>query len=672
MQSKTSSSKGAYFSRALFVNDLTRFWPLWALYMVGWLLAMPVLQFIELFNRNSGADRTGEIENSLNEVLNVAGGFSTIVALIFGCLFAMVLFSYVTTARSVGFAHALPVRRAGLFMTHFLAGCAVFLCTHLLALVLTAAIWAAAGVKIMSVLGVWFLSVTGQMFFFYSFAVLCALFTGQVLAMPVFYGIFNALAVGVAYLLQAVAEMFFYGYSNSDLPVAVEWLTPAVKLTQGLTYANSHADGGARLPRMADLLPDLGLVGVYALVGLVMAGLALAVYLRRRSESAGDTVAVSWARPVFRYGVGVCTGLSLGQGLYALIWRQFSGDQNSTAAFAVCLVLTGLIGYYGAEMLLNKSFRVLRLGWKGAAVLAAVLAALSIVCGTDALGIQTRVPDAAKVKSLNFALDTDHNSCSGTLTDPKDIAQFIRLHQVIVQDWQAEGERINHDGDGSRSIYVRLSYDLAGGVSFDRSYSILYTDADLQDPDSPAALTESLLSEPAVQLAALPDQSTVERYTGGYLEYYRPSGADAAGTDFDAETAQALVTAFYQDINAGHAGLDQLNDKEWMQNSYADTLTFYYRKTGDSISRIRSMRVAFSAHYTYLLAAMEKAGLIRDPSDLTPRAQADENETGTEKTAEQAASENPAGTGGESVIGGADGSTQIVVEQTAPTTGGQD
>lgn len=673
MQSKTLCSKGACFSRALFINDLTRFWPLWALYLAGWLLAMPVLQFIELFNRNSWADRADNIENALDEVLTIGGVFSTAVAVIAGCLFAMTLFSYLTTARSAGFAHALPVRREGLFITHFLAGCAVFLFTHLLTLGLTAAIWAAAGVRPMSVLSFWFLSITGQTFFFYCFSVFCAMFTGQILAMPVFYGIFNILAVGITQLIHAMGEMFFYGYSNWDLPEAVVWLTPALKLGKSLTRTYNYDTDGRRLPFSPGQVPGLGAVGVYVLAGGVLAALALAVYRRRRSESAGDTVAVGWARPAFRYGVGLCTALSLGQGLYALIWGQFSDGSQSTAAFAGCLVLTGLIGYYGAEMLLNKSFRVFRLGWKGAAALAAVLAALSIGCGTDVLGVQTRVPDAAQVKSLDFAI-SGCSGYSGTLTDPETIARFTKLHQAVVQKWEADNRHSDNSGDDS--VSVRLAYKLSSGASVYRNYNLFYSAADLQNPDSPASLAAALLSSPTVQLADLPEQSTVERYTGGYLEYYNVSGSrySQAGTDFDADTARTLLDAFYQDIKAGHAGLDQMDNAAWEQNTYVNTLTFYYRKTGDNSGRIYSTNVTFSTHYTDLLAALEQAGLIRDPSVLATYAQM--NETGAESNGEkalaQAAAEIPAGTAGVSVIGGADGSTEIVIEKTAPAAGGQD
>ena len=46
---------------------------------------------------------------------------------------------------------------------------------------------------------------------------------------------------------------------------------------------------------------------------MVLLGLAYMMYRRRRSESAGDVVAVGWLRPVFRYGVAALSALLGGQ-----------------------------------------------------------------------------------------------------------------------------------------------------------------------------------------------------------------------------------------------------------------------------------------------------------------------------------------------------------------------
>ncbi|MFQ7453042.1 MAG: hypothetical protein ACLRNQ_18425 [Flavonifractor plautii] len=63
----------------------------------------------------------------------------------------------------------------------------------------------------------------------------------------------------------------------------------------------------------------LGYASLYALIGLVLAGLALAAYRRRHLESAGDVVSVRWVRPVFKYGVAFCTAVTLSTVFYYVL-----------------------------------------------------------------------------------------------------------------------------------------------------------------------------------------------------------------------------------------------------------------------------------------------------------------------------------------------------------------
>ena len=50
----------------------------------------------------------------------------------------------------------------------------------------------------------------------------------------------------------------------------------------------------------------------YALVGLALSAVGLLVYRVRSLETAGDVVAVKWVRPVFKYGVALCTAVTIG------------------------------------------------------------------------------------------------------------------------------------------------------------------------------------------------------------------------------------------------------------------------------------------------------------------------------------------------------------------------
>lgn len=143
----------------------------------------------------------------------------------------------------------------------------------------------------------WLTALSGMEFFFYSFAVCIGMFTGHLLALPIFYAVFNALAAALRWLLDYALLSFYYGYSsNYEAGEAMAWLTPVLQL--------------ARSVEPDDFWSSLGTVGIYALTGLVLTVGALLLYRRRNLETARDVVAVRVMRPVFQYGVAICAGCS--------------------------------------------------------------------------------------------------------------------------------------------------------------------------------------------------------------------------------------------------------------------------------------------------------------------------------------------------------------------------
>ena len=74
---------------------------------------------------------------------------------------------------------------------------------------------------------------------------------------------------------------------------------------------------------------------------------AYALYHRRRSESAGDVVSVGWMKPVFRYGVSICSAMAGGLALYAIFWGSFqSGDSYDVIPLVIAMLMAGFVVLY--------------------------------------------------------------------------------------------------------------------------------------------------------------------------------------------------------------------------------------------------------------------------------------------------------------------------------------
>lgn len=665
MQSKTLSSKGL-FSPALFRNDLVRFWPLWALYLVMWLLMMPAFQFLEMFGQNGWENMTDMQAYAMGEVASMATGGALAMSVSFGCLFAMTLFSYLTGSRAVGFVHALPTRREGLFLTHYLAGAAVFIGSHALTALLTALVWSAAGVEKLWIIGLWFLYTTGQMLFFYSFAVLCAMFAGQMLAIPVFYGVLNWLVYGVTNLFWNLCQILLYGWTNPADSALVGWFTPMYKLVQ-LSWDRWGYSRGSEA-YWSVLQSGLVTVGVYALAGVAMTVAALLVYRCRRSESAGDTVAMSWAKPVFRYGVGVCAALILGQLLYIILWDAFGRNGQSPVALVICMAVLGLVGYFAAEMLLQKSFHILKRSWKGGAVLVAVLILVCVALELDLPGIERRVPVAEDVQSLEFRL-YGQDSIYGDSQNPEIIDRFLTLHQMLVE------ERPTSSVWDENALYgsMQLDYTLKNGAHLRRNYSFTISPSEIEAHAALAEQLTELARDPEVWQAYMK-----ERFEPGRLMtvemYFDREGRTLT---FEGDTAREILAALKKDIEAGHAGTYIFDSEGWRTNTYSTNLSFYYRTPEDAgnenyYNGSYSEDVQISKDYTYLLAALEKAGV--DIDDLTTyQKYYDEDyekdvyyenpispgETGEYRGPDELVPESASGDA--AIIGGADGPTAVYV-----------
>ena len=114
MQSRISC-----FNPTLLRKNLTRFWPLWGLAsFVG--VLFPLALLLDFIRR--GPRAVPSAAEFSNMYYSVVAGALPVVSLGYAILCAMVVWSYLYSARSVSLMHTLPIRREGLFATNFLSG----------------------------------------------------------------------------------------------------------------------------------------------------------------------------------------------------------------------------------------------------------------------------------------------------------------------------------------------------------------------------------------------------------------------------------------------------------------------------------------------------------------------------------------------------------------------
>ncbi len=199
MRSKTSC-----FNGALLRSGMKRFWPLWAGYLLIWILVMPLPLLRGLRYPGISAMEFREW------VLNLARFGGEIMGAIFAVFSAMAVWSFLYAGRSASGMACLPVRREGQFFSALLAGFLPLAAGNLIVSLLTLPVCLAGGFS-PAVLGEFFCISVLMLLFFYGFATLCAQLTGNILILPVVYGILNFVAVAVDFLLHLVLGYFVYG-----------------------------------------------------------------------------------------------------------------------------------------------------------------------------------------------------------------------------------------------------------------------------------------------------------------------------------------------------------------------------------------------------------------------------------------------------------------------------
>ena len=411
------------FNPTLFRKNLSRFWPLWGMTsFVG--VLFPLVMFME-FSRGSRIDSM-----EMREVyFNMSAYAVPLISLFYAVLCALAVWNYLYHPRSVGLMHTLPIRREGLFLTNFLSGMAMMLIPYAITGVLTVLITAVFGCFDGLGILVTVATVVADSFFYFAFATAIAFVTGNVFALAILYFIFHFLAVIMDFMLSTFSAGFLFGV-DKEYNGVVEWLSPTVERLRNIgvdsVYEWIHLENGTSYREcMAVTMENWHIIPIYAAVGVALTAAAWLLYRHRRSESAGDVVAVRWLAPVFLVAAAVAGGaaavLMLEMFFYS-IRREFV-----IYALAVCGIA---VGWFAGKMLLERSTRVFRLkNWLGLGVLAVLFAVSLGMTRFDVFGIETRTPDVNKVASVSLNVNGQID-----LTEKEDIAQIICLQEMALED----------------------------------------------------------------------------------------------------------------------------------------------------------------------------------------------------------------------------------------------
>lgn len=465
-------SRTSFFDKTVLRKDLTRFSPLWALYLIGGLL---IMHLVSGFFGSYFSGRENAIAKALNNMIGPLG----LLSAGYGFLAAQLLFGDLHNTRLCYGVHSLPLRREKLYLTHIASGLLMGLVPPMV-IVLT----------LMPMMGkFWF---TGLLcwagmalhfLFFFGLAVFSMMSTGNRFAATAVYGILNLLSLIIRWFANTIYIPLLPGVrANTSV---FNLFCPAVELVGRQDYfrvehlitceackyqmPDFYAEiyGDKHDYAFTGLGDDWGYLLILAGAGLILLVSALLLYRIRHLERAGDFMAFKPMKPIFLTVYTLCVGALL------FVFGEAFGDEFTGYLFFVIGIF---IGYFTGKMMLERTIRVFKgKSWAGLGILYGAVILSLLLTWIDPIGISRRIPKPEKVEAVylhdGYLSDYQINRFGQlpdrgefiAVTDPEDIATVCDAHQLMLQE---------HETDPENSRYFTLRYEMKNGTFFTRTYYI--------------------------------------------------------------------------------------------------------------------------------------------------------------------------------------------------------
>lgn len=574
--------KTSFFDFTVLKKDISRFFPVWAIYLIGGLL---ISQTSISWNYSYSAARN--LISALPSMILINGGYAAVIALLlFGDLFK---------GRMCNALHALPVRRESWFVTHSAAAVLMSLIPNL---ILAALMLPSLG-EFWFTAFLWVLMMTMEFVFFFGVSAFCIQCVGNGLAVMLMYAICNFGAFLIMWVVQIFAIPMLYGVTLNPEPFylfspVVYYLSDGVNfwsvehLSSCKCHYTTHYYSQPHDYAFAGLGDSWGYLTVLTVLGVGFLVAALLLYRRRKLESAGDFAAIKPAGWVFTI---------VGSVLAGMVFHMFGMD---AAIFSYPLLFAGmLVGFFLCRMLLERRVKVFsKKNWLRLVALWVGFGIFLGLAAVDVLGIERRIPDAEQVKSVtisesylsNYRLNQitkEETAARGidpsygynkdgvmTLRNEAQIREITQIHAMLLEEGDCRDTGFSYQ-------VVTLHYVLKDGSTLTRYYyPSLSSDA--------LARLQQFTSTPEYILGAADLQELRDYLTQIYLW----GEADGSFEIKDPKWLDKFCEAIFADAKNGNLSRDAYDQM------YTHELELEYIYA-DGVHRYLHLAVTKSASQTY-------------------------------------------------------------------------
>ena len=274
--------------------------------------------------------------------------------------------------------------------------------------------------------------------------------------------------------------------------------------------------------------------------------------------------------------------------------------ENERAVLALLLLLAGaMIGYFAAEMMMQKTLRVFRGKWRPLLAVWGVLALFFTVCEFDLTGYETRLPEFDEIECASFGAYT-----TSVLEDRENIGELYALHKSVIEN-KALHER------AAKDLLFNIRYTMKDGREFDRSYHLSVTDGQEADPASDVSRLQELTNTPEAILSRHKTKMELVPANIDRCLVYTQIRED--GRNFEnqlelpPETAYALYTeAILPDMEEGTIGCSYFTEEAAKRKLSDTTVTIELREKDQNMTANRAgIRYPVSFDYMSFCVQMD-------------------------------------------------------------------
>lgn len=480
-------SKKSLCSKLLIKQDLKRFMPAMIAYLILLQLMVTLPTFTDLY---AGVyDLDGLCYCMINSLNTLS---SSVLAMIVGLFFALLLFGYLNKEKEAYNLHALPITRTTMFMSHYISGVIFLVVPVVITCIFLAILNAVFFVGVPTIILVTLVETIIENLFFFTLSCTVMMLSGNNTMAIIVYAVLNAAFPAFSVLLKEIRSIYTYALSNTRFLFGDEledW-APVFYLNRYVTkslYTNEDAVNTDLFSILFDWY-NFYHVLLYLIPTVLLFAIAIYLYQKRHIEEVGEFMVFGFAKSVFRVVFTLYGSMLVIIVLYGSALRPIAARYTYTQQFPIVLVLCVIgcfIAYILANMILLKSVHVLKkTSYVACLALTVCMIAILLISRPHTFELDDIEIDGAYVNVNNWEEDSDERPYYAVIgdkakvKDPEAASKLLALAKQLQETGQ--NRPVNFSLDERHIGYVNINLHKKGDAAYVNSISMGY---DLDDAD---------------------------------------------------------------------------------------------------------------------------------------------------------------------------------------------